>query len=881
MCPFHSETKPSFTVNRNTKEWFCHGCGEGGAEKEFIAKMYDVDIAIAKYAVDVWYRKGQLVFPNSLDVEKCHKELLNRPSEIAVLKTFGFTDEGIITHQIGWEDTRIVFPIFSRTGYCVNLRKYLPPHRRIDGANNAKVVSVKNLGKGGPRFYPYSAFNQSTIVIVEGEKDCIAARSQGINAVTGTGGSTLPVNEMRMFQDKEVLIMTDTDATGNKIAREYYYLLQPIAKSIKRIMLPAKDFVEYYQQCMATSVTLDIAQFMDKPIIVEELTEAQEVSLINSESVDNLDTWVVLNNMTIVGVEPKIYTVPSKLECICTNHKCDKLCPLAPTSLKGCGPVIDVPPRYLLHFIDSGDSTQDKFVQQKFHCNKARAKPKEHTNAQKIIFQESASFIDGLEESSFEHRFGVFLYPDYRLQATMKYNLTSCRVTDPRSQMVYYVIKEAECLGNQPLVLNPVTLQKFQQVANNCENAEQLIEAHYKEWLPMLAIEGRSDLFGAMILTYCSVTEISWQGGLIKGWLDCITMGDTRTGKSQMAQRFVKNLGLGGYINGENARRTGVIGGIQRFGDSWVVTWGAIPLNDRGLLVIDEASGLDIDDVKDLSSTRSSGAVTLNKIVKGEARARTRLLWFSNPRSGTNLNDFYWKGYGAFQEFIPVIEDQARFDLVLSAAREDIDVLNGIDVFTKPNIEAWQQLIKFAWSVPPESIQYDDQFKEEVRNNAKELNDILGGGPLIVGVAVHEKLLRLSCAFAVLSGSIDSNYSLILRSQHLKYAVEFITRCLSKNTLGYTDYIHELRRAREARAKNVDFVKALITTHPAIRAILTAKTFRGFQFSEVLGIDKSDAAKILSELISRGLVKVMSQAVYKPDSLLVDIARQMGGFSDG
>ena len=108
--------------------------------------------------------------------------------------------------------------------------------------------------------------------------------------------------------------------------------------------------------------------------------------------------------------------------------------------------------------------------------------------------------------------------------------------------------------------------------------------------------------------------------------------------------------------------------------------------------MIDEASGLEVEDIKDLSSTRSSGAVTLNKIVKGEARARTRLLWFSNPRNGRNLSDFYWKGFGAFQEFIPVMEDQARFDLVISAAREDVDVLGDFDYDTPVQVGPWRAL---------------------------------------------------------------------------------------------------------------------------------------------------------------------------------------------
>ena len=278
--------------------------------------------------------------------------------------------------------------------------------------------------------------------------------------------------------------------------------------------------------------------------------------------------------------------------------------------------VLDVDARQMLQFVDASDNAQDTYLRKIFGCKSVMAEPVEYTNVQKLVFQESASFVDGLEESSFESRYGIYLYNDYRLSATLKYNFEACRVTDPRSQQNFYIIRSAENVASTEPVIDDKALKRFQELADKSDDARELLNRHYKEWKPALGIEGRADLFGAIILTYCSVTEIPWSGGIIKGWLDTMVIGDTRTGKSQMAQRFVKTLGMGGYINGENARRTGVIGGVQQFGGSWVVTWGAIPMNDRGLLIIDEASGLDIDDVKDLSSTRSSGAVTMNKIVK-------------------------------------------------------------------------------------------------------------------------------------------------------------------------------------------------------------------------------------------------------------------------
>ena len=530
--------------------------------------------------------------------------------------------------------------------------------------------------------------------------------------------------------------------------------------------------------------------------------------------------------------------------------------------------------RQMLQFVDSSDSAQDRYARKIFGCKNVVAEPEDMINVQKIIFQESASFVDGLEDASFENRYGIYLYTDYRLSATLKYNFEACRVTDPSNQQNYYVIRKAESVSTAPVEVKEFDLTYFRENAEKTSSAMELIQHYYDLWMPLLGIEERPDLFGAILLTYCSITEIPWQMGVIKGWLDVMVMGDTRTGKSQMAQRFVKNLGMGAYINGENARSTGVIGGVQRFGDSWVVTWGAIPMNDKGLLVIDEASGLDVEDVKNLSSTRSSGAVTLNKIVKGEARARTRLLWLSNPRSGKNLSDFYWKGYGAFQEFIPVVEDQARFDLLLSAAREDVDILVGFENTVPPNIDVFRNLIRIAWNLSSDHVKFQEGFAKIMRNYVKDLNDKYGGGPLVVGVAVHEKLLRLSCAFAVLCGSIYHN-NLEVNETHLRYAVEFFEYTLKKESFGYNSYIREFKRSQNKKSENMDYIRGLITLHPALKTLLSSSGFKGYQFQEILGIDRADSSKMMSDLITRGLLRITAGATYVPDKMLMDVAKEM------
>ncbi len=877
VCPLHDDTNASLTVNTDTNQWYCHGCAQGGGPAEFVALYYNVGKKVAQSVVSYWEKHLKLLFPSDAEVERLHQELLVREREIKALHSYGVTDEVITALKIGWDDNRYQFPIMNQWGQTVNIRKYLPPHKRYEGESARKVLNSTGLGE--PRFYPIDALaaNQEVVYLVEGERDMIVARSQGLNAVTGTGGSAPPVLDIGLFTGKTVYIMTDADFAGDKLAKLYAKVFRDMKIKHYRIALPCKDYADFYKE-FPGEAPLDYLkeEAEESGVLADTIDTSAPVAqtlLARSEDIESLNAWMLLEGMSVIGTDPKTYTVPVKLAPFCRDQNCTKTCMAASGGAKMA---VDVEPRQIIRFIDSSDQAQAKYLQGVFGCNKMQAEPVDFVNAQKILFQESASFVEGIEDSTFEHRYGVFLYEHDRLSPTQKYNFECCRVADPRSQQNYYVIRSATRVAEAAPTSTSDFLEPFRAAVARCSTFRALLDLYYLSWKPVLNIEGRVDLFGAMLLTYLSVTEIVWRGGRLKGWLDTMVMGDTRTGKSQMAQRMVKALQLGSYINGENARATGVIGGVQRMGDSWVITWGAIPMNDRGLLIIDEASGLEVEDIKDLSATRSSGAVTINKIAKGEARARTRLLWMSNPRSGRNLEEFYWRGYGAFVEFIPIVEDQARFDLVLTAAREDVPKLEGYkDIGEGPDFEVWRALIRFAWTLSSDNIIYSEALAAYIAEQARHLDSEYGGGPLVVGVAVHEKIIRLTCAVAILRGDVSQDNQLVLTTKAVDWAIEFMKMTFDKPSMDYKTFIIEYKKAQKRRGENTEYVRGLVTLHPAIRILLASNMFRGNQVREVLGVDANESSKVISELLQRGLLKITGSGAYAPDKLLVEITKQM------
>ena len=135
-------------------------------------------------------------------------------------------------------------------------------------------------------------------------------------------------------------------------------------------------------------------------------------------------------------------------------------------------------------------------------------------------------------------------------------------------------------------------------------------------------------------MVYHSALGFFFQGQEIKrGWVEGLIIGDTRSGKSETAASLMKHYQLGEFVTGENTSFAGLIGGMQQNQKRWFVSWGKIPLNDRRLVILDEASGLSERDISNISGFRSSGIAEIIKIHQ-ERPMTTRLIWF-NTRTAT------------------------------------------------------------------------------------------------------------------------------------------------------------------------------------------------------------------------------------------------------
>lgn len=243
-CPFHSDSNPSFQVEKD--HGFCHaGCSPQGGGKgwDVISLWQSHKICDFKTAVE------QLAYRCGLNNVKSHKK-----SKITT--TYPYHEEsGVLLYEVCREDPKGKFP-----------------QRRPNG----KGGWIWSLGDTRRVLYRLQELLEAgTIWIVEGEKDVDNLAILGLCATTAPGGAGKGkwdklVREYAIHEplrNKTIIILPDNDekglAFGNEIARS----LINFSKSVKIVYLPGlrhegdvSDFVEEHGPTEAKQMLLEFAK---------------------------------------------------------------------------------------------------------------------------------------------------------------------------------------------------------------------------------------------------------------------------------------------------------------------------------------------------------------------------------------------------------------------------------------------------------------------------------------------------------------------------------------------------------------------------------------------------------------------------------------------
>ncbi|MNI16183.1 MCM2/3/5 family protein [compost metagenome] len=398
-----------------------------------------------------------------------------------------------------------------------------------------------------------------------------------------------------------------------------------------------------------------------------------------------------------------------------------------------------------------------------------------------------------------EHEYVVRngFYIGGKLKANKRYTLVGYMYPDPQTQYATYVFDQAfaekDMIHDFEVTDDIVEQLKIFQPAPGQSIEAKMEEIHKDFERNVTYIWERRDVSIAVDLIYHTALNFYFQGQFVKrGWGELLIIGDSGQAKSTLVERMMAHYKLGEMHSGESSKRTGLVYSLQQNNKRWFLVWGAFPLNDGGLITLDELSGISEDDLAVMSDVRSSGVARSTGVVTAETNARTRAIYISNPRNGRQLNT-ETHGVNAVLKLFGKTEDVRRLDLAMSVASGDIDEqLINIDVndveerIHKYDTDLCNTRVLWAWSRRPENIKFTSEATKSILKHATTMGrKYTSKIPIVEAADQRIKIARLAVACASCMFSTDDGKNVIITEDHVEYVVNFMDRIYSTKSFGY------------------------------------------------------------------------------------------------
>jgi hypothetical protein len=492
------------------------------------------------------------------------------------------------------------------------------------------------------------------------------------------------------------------------------------------------------------------------------------------------------------------------------------------------------------------------------------------------------------EERSYSLVQGYFVGHD--VTTNMLYDIIAYLTAHPRQQFAVLLITEmkAKALSWQAQLPDEVyeKLKIFQTAGDPLDKFGEIwedLEANVTH------VYGRSLCEYAIDIVYHSTIAFFFSGKddfVKRGWCELLIYGDTDTAKSTLAYAISTHYQLGGLVSCETTRRTGLTYSLQEaLNGKWIVICGVLPLNDRGLVWLDEFREMEEETRHQLTQMRSEGVLQIAGVRQAILPCRVRLIFVAGPKRAMTMYDY---GINSIFEVFKEREDIRRLDMVMIMGTSDVSP----DIFyTKKNnvvehkytTELCNLLIRWVWNLKPEQIKFMPDAVERIFYHVKELSETFTEGiPVIKIEDLRYKLARIAASIAARTfNSHDGGKTLTIEARHADAAALFLTTIYSTKVCGLREKSQsELRRTR---MENVNRDEARIKLHALIQhdemktfrdIMLENPTFGKADIMEMMGWIPQRTSEVLKELVRLRLVRRLKDYKgYAKTEPFVDILR--------
>lgn len=858
VCPLHDDSVASLSIQVETGEFKCFVPTCKGFKGGPFERFYQL-------------RTGKNL-PIPLDeVEELHQKLLkNAPAMKWLNEMRGISRATVAMYKLGFDGERLTIPIFE-SGDCVNIRR----HSVKKNTTAPKTISYKP-GYGSLKLFPEEHLKEDFLVLCEGELDAILMSQLGYSAITVTGGAASWKDDWTpLFKNKTVYVVYDIDKAGREGARAICKKLHGTALILKDILLPISsppngDVTDYVVVHGAGKPEFDHL-FKDAGLweetkkTKEEITgDAVEVELADASQ----SKWVGRNvkfKATVAGKDLSPYACPSEVNLTCQMGL--RICSFCSIGQNNGTLKYQVQPSGLevLRLINCSEEQQRGFLRKAAGvypgCPRFNMKVDTYHTVEDVRLIPEISFNS---MATAEYVVRQAYHVGHGLVPNNVYQMEGAVVPNPKNQYITFVLPKAKPVKDSITGFKLTDemkeqLKVFQAEEGKCQ--EKFAEIAKDLTANVTKIYQRDALVTMLDLVYHSVLQFDFQGRLVKkGWTEALALGDTRCGKTETVTSLIEHYRAGELSTGENASFAGLIGGMQQIGSRWSIIWGKFPLNDRRLLVIDEVSGMPVEDIGKMSGVRSSGIAEIIKVQQEKTFARTRLIWLGNPRSSRPLAT-YDSGVQAIRELIGRPEDIARFDLAMTVASGEvpIEIINKAQhekvshVFTS---DLCHNLVLWAWSRKPADVSFTPEASRACLEGASQLSKEFSAAiPLVEPAEQRIKLARLSVAAAARVFSTTTGEDVIVRAEHVEFVCSFMRKIFNSSSMNYGAF----SKAQMADLKLKNEEEVLVQLQPygkdLVEALLERQYIRMVDLEDVLNLGKAEVKPIIARLVQNRALK--------------------------
>ena len=539
----------------------------------------------------------------------------------------------------------------------------------------------------------------------------------------------------------------------------------------------------------------------------------------------------------------------------------------------------------MLKLIDCKDEDQRRILRSVAGCNSrctlSDVTIKEYGNLESIHMIPKADENFGFAaRQEYVARSGYMI--GNNLPTNKKYTMVGYMHADPNTQRATYIfdqaIPEKDMMDELEMTEEVIEQLKIFRPAEGQTIADKFNEIHRDLERNVTYIWDRRKVAIAVDLVYHTALSFVFQEQHVKrGWAECLIIGDSGQAKTTLVERLMQHYRAGELLSGESSRRTGLVYNLQQNGakGNWTLMWGAMPLNDGGLLTVDELSGMAEEDLAKMSDVRSSGIAKATGVVTAETTARTRMIFISNPRNGRQLKAENY-GVSAVLKLFGKAEDVRRLDFAVAVASGEVEtsVVNKA-VSEMPEVphvytsDRCKLRVMWAWSRRPENIKFTQEATSAILNYAEKMGKKYSSRiPLVEPADQRLKLARLAVSVAACMFSTDeSGEDVIIKPEHVEFVYEYLVSVYDSRALGYDRFSadefenSDTTDAAMLRLRN-GFISIPFVSHEIpeiIRALYQLPYFNRNTLEDATGLDRDELKNLMQFLISSSIIERAGQ----------------------